>query len=123
MPRVRIGPFLVTFRVPLHTSVFKIGDRSDQKPTHSASNQRGVMYTCLVGYRAFGHKSNNASSVFSPTGKVAKYPVGSSYQSKMFFNKSVRPPDFLQAKDVVDFYLFFEQLKLPIENRRLPAEE
>jgi hypothetical protein len=41
----------------------------------------------------------------------------------MFFNKSVRPPDFLHAKDVVSFYLFFEQLKLPIENRRLPAEE
>ena len=73
LPFAHVGPSWVVFGRILPgngPTVSKIGDRSDQKPTHSANNQRCVMYTCLVGYRAFGHKSNHVSSVFLPLEKL-----------------------------------------------------
>jgi len=110
----------------LHTSVdirLKSVGGFDDDSTGPAINQSHVTNTGLFGSRTFRNESQQTTSVDSPTGKVAKNPVGPHYESKVFFDKSLRSPDLLHAKDINKFDLFMQILKFFAKKGLIPAKE
>ena len=96
---------------------------TDENPTGPAIHQGQVTDTSLIWGRVFGNESQQSPRVYPPTGKVAKNPVGPHYESKVFFDKSLRSPDLLHAKDVKKFDLFMQIFKFFAKEGLIPAKE
>ena len=79
--------------------------------------------TSLVWGRVFGNVSQQSPPCLSSHWKIAKKTVGPHYESKVFFDKSLRSPDLLHAKDVKKLDLFMQIFKFFAKKGLIPAKE
>ena len=129
----KIIPFLGQSRLQVDTFGTRFGAQrsfrssavngTDENPTGPAIHQGQVTDTSLIWGRVFGNESQQSPRVYPPTGKGAKNPVGPHYESKVFFDKSLRSPDLLHAKDVNKFDLFMQIFKFVAKKGLIPAKE